>query len=100
MSKNGWMRRGVGEVQAAARDQVAVALELDFAAIDLGAAEQQRPIEVPRSCRSALATMRAWSLSMRSVDGAIRSDVVAQFDGRAATCPSTAGSGARRRSGR
>ena len=36
---------GIGEIEAAARDQIAAALELDLAAIDLGAAEQQRPIE-------------------------------------------------------
>ena len=36
---------GVREIEAAARDQVAAAFELDLAAIDLGVAEQQRPIE-------------------------------------------------------
>ena len=36
---------GIRKIQAAARDQVAAALELDFATLDLGAAEQQRTIE-------------------------------------------------------
>ena len=45
MSKNGWMRVGVGEVQAAAGDEIAAPSNSHFAAIDLGVAEQQRPIE-------------------------------------------------------
>ena len=36
---------GVGEIQAAARHEVAPPFELDLAAIDLRVAEQQRPIE-------------------------------------------------------
>ena len=39
------MRVGIGEVEAAARDLIAPPLEAHVAALDVGAAEQQRPVE-------------------------------------------------------
>ena len=47
MSKNGWILRRVGEIEAAARDLIAAALEPHVTALDLRATEQQRPIERP-----------------------------------------------------
>ena len=44
MSKNGSMRVGLANSIRSARDEVAVALEQQLAAVDVGAAEHQRPV--------------------------------------------------------